>query len=172
MLSNCDDAQGAQQRQPLDCGNHQTLFSFNASHAHSRREYYLATLDELLRGTIVSDDKPPPDHVPPDHVPPDPGAEPEISESNIEENIKSRSTWLRLLFMVLFVAIWSVSRLIVLAVLIIQFFIVLLTGETNTRLAALGQSLATYSYQLVAYLTFVTEQQPFPFDDWPTGPPK
>ena len=125
----------------------------------------------------MSDDKAPPDHAPPDHAPPDhappdPGAEPEISENNIEENIKSRATWLRLLFMVLFVAIWSVSRLVVLAVLIIQFFIVLFTGERNARLAALGHSLATYSYQLVAYLTFVTEQQPFPFDDWPIGPPK
>ena len=109
---------------------------------------------------------------PPDHVPPDPGAEPEIGESNIEENIKSRSTWLRLLFMILFVAIWSVSRLVVIAVVILQFFIVLFTGEINRRLEALGQSLATYSYQLVAYLTFVTEDQPFPFDDWPSGPPK
>ena len=115
----------------------------------------------------MSDAKPPPDH-----VPPDPDAEPEVGESNLEENIKSRSTWLRLLFMILFVAIWSVSRLVVLAVLIIQFFIVLFTGETNARLATLGQSLATYSYQLVAYLTFVTEEQPFPFDDWPIGPPK
>lgn len=74
--------------------------------------------------------------------------------------------------MILFVAIWSVSRLIVIAVVILQFFIVLFTGETNPRLEALGQSLATYSYQLVAYLTFVTEDQPFPFDDWPSGPPK
>jgi len=27
-------------------------------------------------------------------------------------------------------------------------------------------------YHIVAYLTFVTEDQPFPFDDWPTGPPE
>ena len=167
MLSDCDDARGLQQRQRLDWGNSQTLFPSIASHWYCRREYYLTTLDDLLRGNMVSDAKPPPDHVPPDL-----GAEPEISENNIEENIKSRSTWLRLLFMVLFVAIWSVSRLVVLAVMIIQFFIVLFTGETNARLAALGQSLATYSYQLVAYLTFVTREQPFPFDDWPIGPPK
>ena len=106
---------------------------------------------------------------PPDHVPPDPDSEPR--EGKIEDNIKSRSTWLRLLFMILFVAIWSVSRLVVFAVLVLQFFIVLFTGETNSRLNTFGQSLATYSYQLVRYLTFVTEDHPFPFDDWPTGPP-
>jgi len=114
----------------------------------------------------VTDAKPPRDH-----VPPDPNAEPEASESKLEDNITSRSTWLRLLFMILFIAIWSVSRLVVLAVVILQFLIVLFTGQTNSRLAALGLSLATYSYQLVAYLTFVTEEQPFPFDDWPSGPP-
>jgi len=115
----------------------------------------------------VSDANPPPDY-----VPPDPDAEPEIGDNNLGENIKSRSTWVRLLFMILFVAIWSVSRLVVIAVVILQFFIVLFTGETNRRLGELGQGLATYSYQLVAYLTFVTEKQPFPFDDWPSSPPQ
>ena len=108
---------------------------------------------------------------PPDHVPPDPDAEPESREHKLEENIKSRSTWVRLLFMILFLAIWGVSEIVILAVMIVQFFIVLFSGGTNTRLADFGQSLATYTYQLVAYLTFVTERQPFPFDDWPSGPP-
>ena len=115
----------------------------------------------------MSDAKPPADH-----VPPDPDAEPEVGEHKIEDNVKSRSTWLRLLFMILFSAIWTVSRFVVIAVVVIQFLLVLLTGEVNARLAALGQSLATYTYQIVAYLTFVTEAQPFPFDDWPAGPPE
>jgi len=127
----------------------------------------------------VSDAKPPQDY-----VLPGPDAKPENDEDNednedndsgeskLEENIKSRSTWVRLLFMILFTAIWSVSRLVVAAVVAIQFFIVLFTGASNSRLRTFGQSLATYSYQLVAYLTFVTEEQPFPFNDWPTGPPK
>ena len=109
---------------------------------------------------------------PPDHVPPDPDDEPEERESNLEENIKSRSTWTRLLFMILFVAIWGVSEFVVVAVFILQFLILLFTGETNPRLAVLAQNLATYTYQVVAFLTFVTEEQPFPFADWPSGPPK
>jgi hypothetical protein len=36
----------------------------------------------------------------------------------------------------------------------------------------LGQALATYTYQIIRYLTFNTEERPFPFDsDWPAGPP-
>jgi len=74
--------------------------------------------------------------------------------------------------MILFVAIWSVSRVVVLAVVVLQFFWVLLAGEANPRLSEFGQSLATYTYQIVCYLTFTTEEHPFPFADWPIGPPR
>jgi hypothetical protein len=89
--------------------------------------------------------------------------------SPLEENLKSRSTWLRLLFMIVMVIIYSISRLVVTAVVVIQFFYVLFTGKTNQPLLGLGQSLATYTYQIVLYLTFNTEVRPFPFDaEWPT----
>ncbi|MBH97240.1 MAG: hypothetical protein CMM56_02180 [Rhodospirillaceae bacterium] len=102
---------------------------------------------------------------PKDHVAPE--SNQKTDENSIEENIKARSTWLRLLFMVLFFAIWSVSRVVVIAVMVLQFIMMLVSGKTNNRLTRFGQSLATYSYQLVAYLVFVTDKQPFPFDEWP-----
>ena len=108
---------------------------------------------------------------PTDHVTGDQPDEQDHNDSTIEENLKSRSTWLRLLFMILFLALWSISRIVVLAVVVLQFFWVLFAGETNARLGAFGQSLATYSYDIVMYLTFNTEEQPFPFADWPGGPP-
>lgn len=109
---------------------------------------------------------------PPDHVVDEPGPDDEKpDEPRLEDNIKSRSTWLRLLFMILFVVLWSISRIVVLAVVVLQFFWVLITGAANERLLAFGAGLATYSYQIIAYLTYNTETQPFPFSDWPTGPP-
>jgi hypothetical protein len=54
----------------------------------------------------------------------------------------------------------------------LQIFWVLFTGETNKPLEKFGQSLATYNYQIIRYLTFNTEKRPFPFYlDWPAGPP-
>jgi len=54
----------------------------------------------------------------------------------------------------------------------LQSFWVLFTGETNKLLEKFGQSLAAYTYQIIRYLTFNTEERPFPFDlDWPSGPP-
>ena len=88
------------------------------------------------------------------------------------DNVKSRSTWLRLFFMFVVAFLYGISRVVIGAVILVQFFWVLFTGNTNRRLDALGQSLATYTYQIVRYLTFVTEERPFPFDaDWPAGPP-
>ena len=101
----------------------------------------------------------------------EPSSEP-VASHPIEEHLKSRSTWLRLLFMILMVVLYSLSRLVVTAVIVIQFLHVLFTGEKNQQLLVFGQSLATYTYQIVLYLTFASEVRPFPFDtDWPSGAP-
>ena len=114
----------------------------------------------------MNDSMPPPDHVreEPDYV--DHGDEPRLGD-----NIKASSTWLRLLFMILFFALWSISRVVVFAVVVLQFFWVLFSGDANARLRQLGHGLATYSYQIVRYLTFDSDDQPFPFSDWPSGAP-
>lgn len=108
------------------------------------------------------------EQAPRDHVPDEP--QDRDHRRDLEDNIKSRSTWLRLLFMIVIAIIYGLSRFVVGAVVILQFFWVLFTGETNGRLTGFGQSLATYTYQMVRYLTFNTESRPFPFDeDWPVS---
>ncbi len=108
---------------------------------------------------------------PPDHVPEGPISDHENDGSRLKNNLKSHSTWLRLLFMILFLALWSISRVVIFTVIVIQFFWILIDGETNSRLVKFGQVLATYSYQIIMYLTFNTEKQPFPFSDWPSVQP-
>lgn len=110
---------------------------------------------------------------PRDHVP---GPEDDTYSGNrrepgdFEEHIKSRTTWLRLLFMLILLFLYGVSRVVVGAVVLLQFLWVLFTGETNERLKGLGQSLATYTYQIIRYLTYNTDSRPFPFDDdWPSS---
>lgn len=111
----------------------------------------------------VPGDEPPRDHVPEEE------AAPTREPREFEEHIKSGTTWLRLLFMIVFVFLYGLSRIVVLAVVVLQFFWVLFTGETNDKLKTFGQSLATYTYQLVRYLTYNSESRPFPFDDdWPS----
>jgi len=96
---------------------------------------------------------------------PDPDNEP------LEEHLRSRSTWMRLLFMIAMVLCYAVARLAVAIVVILLFLYVLFTGRANPRLKDVGLSLARYVYQIVEYLTFNTEVRPFPFDaDWPAAP--
>jgi hypothetical protein len=108
---------------------------------------------------------------PRDHVPEDDGVARE-DPNDLEQNVRSRSTWLRLIFMLVFFALYAISRFVVFAVVILQFLWVLFTAETNDKLVKLGQSLATYTYEIVTYLTFNTNTRPFPFDrDWPDSAP-
>lgn len=98
-------------------------------------------------------------------------AEGQYEGRTIMNHLKSKSIWLRLFFMIVMVLLYSISRVVISAVVALQFFWVLFTGETNKRLGRFGQALATYTYQIILYLTFNTEERPFPFDsDWPTGP--
>lgn len=87
---------------------------------------------------------------------------------DIEANLKNRSTWRRLVFMLIVGALYAVSRPVVGAVVTLQFLWVLFSAEPNAKLVALGHSLALYSAEQIDYLCYVTEDRPFPFDkDWP-----
>ena len=91
---------------------------------------------------------------------------------SIKSNVKSRSAWRRIFFVLVVVALYWVCAMVVGAVVTLQCFWLLFTGEANEKLRSFGQKLATYVYQAIRYLTFDTEERPFPFDaDWPAGPP-
>ena len=108
----------------------------------------------------------------PDEMSEDTGEAASRETSQLEQNLKRRSTWLRLLFMVVFVALYMITRIVFSAVVIIQFLWVLFTAESNKYVTELGQSLATYTYQVMLYLSFNTEDKPFPFSaEWPKGSP-
>lgn len=99
----------------------------------------------------------------------EPAAETKESRPGIETHLKRGSTWLRLFFMLVMIAIYAVSRIVVAAVVVLQFFWLLFTGETNETLRRFGGSLARYSFEIVDYLTFHSDERPCPFDlPWPS----
>lgn len=91
----------------------------------------------------------------------------QINTDELKENIKAQDTWLRLLFIVLYGAILWITSVVLGFVVIFQFLMVLLTRRTQDNLVAFGASLAEFVKQVVAYLTFNSEEKPFPFNDWP-----
>jgi hypothetical protein len=71
----------------------------------------------------------------------------------------------------LFTIIYGIAEIVVAAVVLFQLLSVLFNGSTNERLLNLGQNLSTYVYQILLFLTFNSDERPYPFGDWPDGPP-
>lgn len=80
-------------------------------------------------------------------------------------------TWIRLAYMVLFALLVMAARLLVSIVVVVQFALVLIFGRDNENLRNLGQGLGKWVYQAIMFLTFNSNDKPFPFDDWPTLEP-
>jgi hypothetical protein len=109
----------------------------------------------------MSENNPPADHV---------FADTQDSGTAIEDNLKSRATWTRFLYMVICSILVWLASIVGAVVVVFGFLMVLFTGEVNRELRGVGQSLANYIYENVRYLTFNTEARPFPFGGaWPAA---
>lgn len=107
----------------------------------------------------MSDDNPPADHV---------VVEEDDLGSKIEEHVKSKPTWMRLIFMVVFYVLGGFAAMVGSVVILLGFLWVLFTGETNPQLKQVGQGIASYIYEIIRYLSYNSDVKPFPFEaDWP-----
>ena len=88
---------------------------------------------------------------------------------NADTPAQDRNIWIRGLFMLLLILAFHISGTVILIVTVIQFVVMLLAGKPNARLVTFGHSLGRYLQQIVNFLTFATEEMPFPFNDWPAG---
>lgn len=80
-----------------------------------------------------------------------------------------RETWIRALYVILFALIYSVTEIVIVVVVVVQFGFVLISGDRNQKLLDFGASLSKFIYQILRYVTFNSEEKPFPFSDWPSA---
>ena len=80
-----------------------------------------------------------------------------------------RSIWLRALFMVVMAIAFHISATLLALAALIQFVLALISETPNTRLIAFGQSLGLYLSQIAGFVSFGTEEVPFPFKAWQLG---
>jgi len=86
-------------------------------------------------------------------------------------HLTNPATWVRLGFMLVFALLLMAGRLVISIIAVMQFTLVLVTGSDNENLRNLGQGLGKWIYQALMFLTFNSEEKPFPFDEWPTIDP-
>ena len=93
----------------------------------------------------------------------------------MDEQMKSRLTskdvWLRALYIAFFAIAWGLSEVLLVFSVIFQWLTVLVTGSANLPLLRFGQNLSRYHYQIARFVSFNTEERPFPFADWPDDAP-
>lgn len=74
----------------------------------------------------------------------------------------------RLLFAIGFALVaWFVFWAI-LVLGLMQFVVIVVNGESNGELKRFSKSLVQYLWELLAYVTFVSDDQPFPVGPFPT----
>lgn len=87
--------------------------------------------------------------------------------NDLRENVKSERQWLRGLFMLLFLIIYEIAEMILIVVTLGQFLFSIVTGNNNNNLRQFGDSLAQFVRQIATFLTYNSDEKPFPFSDWP-----
>ncbi len=88
---------------------------------------------------------------------------------NSDASGNKRNIWIRGMFMLLMACAFHVCTTVLGIVTLIQFVMTLLNDTPNIRLVSFGRSMGNYLRQIVNFLTFATEEMPFPFNEWPAG---
>lgn len=83
------------------------------------------------------------------------------------QTTNKRNILLRGFYMLLMIFAFHVSITLMYVITVIQFLLVLLNDSPNERLLVLGGNLARYLRQIANFLTFASEEIPFPFSNWP-----
>lgn len=73
----------------------------------------------------------------------------------------------RLLYAIGFGILAYIVLLILFAIGVVQFVVLAINGRVNEELKAFSVNLVQYLWELVAFITFVRDEQPFPLGPFP-----
>lgn len=82
------------------------------------------------------------------------------------KNEGSGQIWLRGLWMLLLLALFSIARGVLIAVAILQFGWMLFTKKANGRITEFGSKLGNWMAITARYLAAESEEKPFPWTAW------
>jgi Domain of unknown function (DUF4389) len=74
---------------------------------------------------------------------------------------------IRLIYVILFYCIYSLSELALVVIAFVQTFLNIFNGAPNENLQIFGANLAVYVKEITEYVSYVHDEKPFPFSDWP-----
>ncbi len=86
---------------------------------------------------------------------------------NVKENVKNVDVWIRGFFIIIFGVILHFLFGIIWLLVIFQFITKVITGNLNQHLSNFSGGLTQFAFQILLYITFQSEERPFPFSPWP-----
>jgi len=89
-----------------------------------------------------------------------------VNQEPIKDNLKKSDTWLRGLFVLLFILIFQILELVIVVIALLQFLATLFAGKRFAALDLFSQDLAKYTGHVIFYITYQSETKPFPFREW------
>jgi len=96
----------------------------------------------------------------------------EPEDDTIQTHLLNKETWLRLLFMILYGIVFEVAKFVGLVAVLVQFLFKLFRGRPLPELQDFGASLGEFYRQIIEFMTFRSEQKPYPWSDWPKPVPE
>ena len=100
--------------------------------------------------------------------------EAEVVETKVAEEVKTNKKsdrnseiFSRIFYTILFLLVGWITLWVFCFVVLIQFGFLLITGQVNTNLKGFNKEVGLFLFDLIKYLSFQTNEKPFPFRDWP-----
>mgnify|MGYP002750371072 CR=1 FL=1 len=92
-------------------------------------------------------------------------------EAKMENNEKTSATrkdvLIRLLYTILYLIVFEIIKLIIQIIVLFQYIFLFITLDYNKPVRNFSNKIATYTYDVIHYLTLNKNQRPFPFNDFP-----
>ena len=79
-----------------------------------------------------------------------------------------RKLWVRALLMLLMAVAFQLTASVLVFTAVLQLLLSVFSDQANPRLRSFGHSLGRYLGQIADFVSFGSEELPFPFSDWPT----
>ena len=80
-----------------------------------------------------------------------------------------RKWWQRALFMLVMLVAFHVAAWVLAIVAVVQLVLAAAADGSNERLRDVGRGVGRYLAQIAEFVSFASEEVPFPFSDWPAA---
>lgn len=93
----------------------------------------------------------------------------DTTNTPVKQESDSKNTWMRGLFMLVFIVLFAVAETLLSLLAVIQFFWLLFTKKPNPSLRKFGVSLGNWTLEVADFQSCATEDKPFPWKAWPSS---